>query len=214
MKRILLVTGFLILLIGTLYSQDTISHIISGCVYNEKSTIDEAPCPPGVFFNYTNDTLYIHGTIGANCCGTHFAIVQILRDTVFIATLDTGDLCTCVCGFCFELKVPATTVDTIVSMNGIIYNSKGILSSKNNNNNDDLIKILPNPIDNELRIIFDHEYIKNAYINDLSGKTIHYIECSNQREIHIDTSTWPNGLYLINFKSSDNTLITRKIIKE
>jgi hypothetical protein len=214
MKRILLVTGFLILLFGTSYSQDTISHIISGCVYNEKSTIDEAACPLGVFFNYTNDTLYINGTIGANCCGTHFAIVQILRDTVFIATQDTGDLCTCVCGFCFELKTPATTIDTIVSMNGTIYNTKGILSSINNNDNDELIKVLPNPFDNELRIIFDHEYIKNIYISDLSGKNIHYIDCSNQREILIDTSSWPTGLYLINLRTSNSNLVTKKIIKE
>jgi len=202
------------LLIGTMYSQDTISHITSGCVYNEKSTIEDAPCPPGVFFNYSNDTLNIYGTIGANCCGTHFAFVQILRDTVFITTKDTGDLCNCVCGFCFELRIPATIMDTIVCMNGTIYNIKGVLSSFYKNESDEVFKVLPNPFNHELRIMVDNEFIRNAFISDFSGKIIHTIDCTNQREIILDTSSWPTGLYLLNLKSSNNKIITSKIIKE
>lgn len=214
MKKLLLIIVFLTLLIGITYAQDTISHIISGCIYNDKSTLDEEPCPLGVYFNYTSDTLYINGTIGANCCGTHFAVVQILRDTVYIATQDTGELCTCVCGFCFELKLPAATTDTIVCMNGTIYNTKEVISSIANNINDENIKVLPNPFANELRIKSGQEFIQNILINDFAGRIIQNIDYSNQSEIVIDTRAMAPGLYLINLKTSNNKLITKKIIKE
>jgi hypothetical protein len=214
MKKPLLIIVFLTLLIGINYSQDTISHIISGCVYQEKSTIDEEPCPLGVHFTYENDSLIIYGTIGANCCGTHFAIVQILRDTVFIATQDTGQLCNCVCGFCFELKVPATLTDTIVNLNGTIYNSKALISSINDNKYDENITVLPNPFVNELKIKSDREFIQTILINDFAGRIIQNINCSNQNEISIDTRAMLPGLYLISLKTLDNRLITKKIIKE
>ena len=213
MKQFKVVAVFLIIQFWNVNAQDTISHIIGGCVYNGlKTSYDEAPCPLGVFFYYSNDTLIINGTIGANCCGTHFALIQTLNDTIFISTVDIGDLCLCTCGFCFEIRIPASITDTIVELNGTFYNTKSGLYSIDNVY-DKTIEIIPNPFDNQLIIRTDLEIFHTIWICDVSGRVIRNIDYSNSKEIIIDTKSMHSGIYLIKFETTNKKTITKKIIK-
>ena len=91
MKKIFLY--FLLLYSVNVDGQDTISYKYRGCTDDGFKAASDNSCPPGVFFEYKNDSLTISGTLGTNCCGTHLAIVNHYPDTIYISSVDTGMLC-------------------------------------------------------------------------------------------------------------------------
>lgn len=193
------------------FSQDTISHITSGCLNTFKASTSDS-CPEGVNFKYSGDTLKIYGTIGANCCGAHFLQIQKLNDTIYIASVDTGDLCLCSCAFCFEIGLKISSIDTIVSLNGEIFNIKTVINSISTSlAPPNKIVLYPNPTSGILKIdLKSIVNIKCIRVTDISGRVIKEIE-KNTREI--DLSDFESGLYLIYFELGDHQKIVKRILR-
>lgn len=216
MKQIIILTAILIAQTRIMNAQDTISHISGGCIYNEFVTsYGDSSCPQGIFFNYSEDTLTIYGTIEANCCGTHFAIVRKQNDTIFVATADTGELCRCVCAYCFKITVAASATDTIVDLNGTFYNiTSGISSIGDKVLPDRAIHVMPNPFNDHLTINTGTVKIRSVRISDLTGRIIKNITYSGLKEIVINTGSMYSGTYFISVRTTDNKVITKKIVKK
>jgi hypothetical protein len=211
MKKIFLIT-FVMIQFGIINAQDTIQHVVGDCIPETLKSASSDTCPNGIFFEHLDDTLIIYGRIWANCCGTHFAIVEKLYDTIHISTIDTGNLCTCTCPYCFEIKIPATIQDTIVEINNTIYNTKKTVNSiETNELENDLIKIIPNPINDYFELKADFQKIKSIWISDLSGRTIKKIKDSKNGSINI--KSLETGIYLLNLETVNNKIITKKIMK-
>jgi hypothetical protein len=205
MKKILILILPMVTCLGISNAQDTINHITSKCLgYG----ILADPCPDGLHFKFSNDTLEIYGKITANCCGEHYAIIKKLNDKVFIRTVDTGNLCLCVCKYCFNIKIPASVTDTVVEFNGQEYRTLSSIESQSSKNKG--IEIFPIPAGNKLEIEIDPGIsIRNFHITDLSGKIIHSMEYTNNS---IDLQGIDPGTYLIVFNLNCNRTITKRII--
>ncbi len=211
MKRVILIV-FVLIQFGFINAQDTIQHVTSNCISETYKSASLDTCPNGIFFEHLDDTLIIYGRIMANCCGAHFAIVENQYDTIYISTIDTGYLCTCICSYCFEIRIPATTQDTIVEIDNIVYNTKRKVNSiRTNELENDLIKIIPNPIDDYFKLIADFKKIKSIWISDLSGRVIKVIRDFQNGLINI--SSFGTGIYLLNLETFDNKIISKKIMK-
>jgi len=208
----------LILILYSLVSfgQDTIHHTIDSCAYKDYAPVpDDLPCDLGLFFKHENDTLRIFGTIGANCCGDHLAIIEKSTDTIFITTIDTGNLCTCTCAFCFEIKISASKNDTLVSINGSVYNTNDESNSsiEKLSINSSLITF-PNPFTDLLNVSSPDHYILSIQIFNLSGQVIFQLSNPKSEKVTLDLSNHHAGVYIIRVIKADGELIVNKLIKK
>lgn len=211
MKKLILVFIITALVQHVSYGQDTLKHITSGCLGHIISTESDS-CPEGIHFRYLHDTLEIYGTISANCCGEHFVKIIRSNDTIFITSFDTGKLCNCVCNFCFDIKLPATANDTIISINDVIYNAKKISSIKIPAIIDKLIELYPNPAENILILKVPADIrITKIEITDITGRLVKTIENISP---FIDIKNLEPGTYFINFELENKQLIIKKIVKK
>ena len=212
MKNILLLLILSYSLSG--YAQDTLSHIYGGCIYENRLTGEDA-CPEGIHFSYENDSLTIFGTIGANCCGTHLAIIENLVDAVYISTIDTGTLCTCTCEYCFSIKVPVSTNDTMVNLNGSVYNISRVINSTRNPI-DYSVEIFPNPARSEITVrLLDHpDQYERVELIDAQGLVVKVKQICRESQICLNLSKIPKGTYFIRLMSNKAGSITKKVIIE
>lgn len=200
----------------TISGQDTISHIYGGCINSGLKLANDDSCPQGIFFEYENDSLNIFGTIGANCCGTHLALIKSYHDTIFISTIDTGILCTCGCEFCFNVKIPASIIDTIVCLNGTVFNTLKNVSSSIDENIENNIKLVPNPSKSNLTVIIGDiiEDLTLIELIDSRGVFIKAINLNSDDHLNIDLSDLRSGVYFVRFKMKNLSSFTRTFIKE
>jgi hypothetical protein len=64
-------------------------------------------------FSIINDTLFMSGVIGQNCCTEKTATYTIDNDTIFIKTWEAGQGCTCGCTFRYQIKIPGINKDLV-----------------------------------------------------------------------------------------------------
>lgn len=198
----------------SVYGQDTLSHIYGGCI-NQTRLTGEDTCPEGIHFSYENDSLTIFGTMGANCCGTHLAVIEKFVDAVYISTVDTGMLCTCTCEFCFSIKIPASTNDTVVNLNGNVYNISRVINSiKNPIENS--IEIFPNPAKTNITVKLREHVNQFARIEliDSHGVLAETITINGKSQIDLDVANIPRGTYFIRFVMRNSNSTAKKIILE
>jgi hypothetical protein len=193
------------------YSQDTIHYITSACLHSPKSNKGDS-CPEGINFRYYNDSLEIYGTIVANCCGVHLAKILKQMDTIFITTMDTGQLCNCVCSFCFNVKLKISSGDTLVNLNDTTYNLKSYINSADElKGGNTRIELYPNPTSNQLTIENkSSSKIRRIGITDISGRQIKSIE-DNVRDI--DLSRIEKGLYFLKIDLNNDKTVIKKVLK-
>lgn len=212
MKKILLL--LLLSCSLTAYGQDTLSHIYGGCI-NQARLTGEDTCPEGIHFSYENDSLTIFGTISANCCGTHLAVIEKLVDAVYISTVDTGMLCTCTCEYCFSIKIPASTNDTMVNLNGSVYDISRVINSIKNPI-DYSVEIFPNPARSEITVrLFNHpDQYERIELIDAQGLVVKVKQICRESQISLNLSKIPKGTYFIRLMSNKGGSITKKVILE
>jgi hypothetical protein len=210
MKKLILVLIISALFGQFSYGQDTLKHITSGCLGHIVSS-DSDSCAEGINFRYLGNTLEIYGTIWANCCGEHFVQIIRLNDTIYITSFDTGRLCNCGCRFCFDIKIPDATNDTIVKFNEVIYNAKKINSIKGAVKNNELIELYPNPAENILALkVPANIRINKIHIKDISGRLVKTIEHVSPV---IDIKSLDAGVYFVNFELENQQIIVKRIVK-
>lgn len=78
-----------------------------------------------------------------------------------------------------------------------------------------LFQIYPNPVKNELKIIYTSSFDGNIVITDLNGKKLKQVEViTSHNEQLVDLSELTNGMYFCQLITDDNQKQTVKFIKE
>jgi len=195
----------------SVYSQSTISYITGSCVAMGNGS--NTNCPAGINFLYLGDTLKIYGTISASCCGTHLAVISSRYDSIYIIQKDSGVTCECICNYCFEIKIPKSLNDSIVSINEKAYliQSASAINSNNANTN---FRIYPNPTTDLIFIDCGNNY--NGYkirITNSLSQTI-YKTLITKQTTAVNLKTWTGrGMYFVALIDENNTIIeTQKIV--
>jgi hypothetical protein len=204
MKSSCVLIIFLMAFWTTGFAQDTNTYITSPCF--DHIDISDS-CPAGINFRFMNDTLEIYGTIEANCCGEHFVVIKRLEDIISIYTIDTGQLCNCMCHYCFSFKIPASTSDTVIRFNDVVYHPFSYIQPDMIDAN---IELFPLPAFDKLNIITrGNVRINNYRILDLMGNTISSASLSQP---FIYLNTFNSGMYFIQFSLDDGRLVCRRLI--
>ena len=71
------------------------------------------------------------------------------------------------------------------------------------------LKFYPNPTSNTLNLVNDYSTIENVQIVNLQGQILFQNKYSNQNNVTLDFSNFPNGIYLVTINNQSNI----KIIK-
>lgn len=209
MKNILLLLMISILAKMNSYSQDTINNETSGCLYQ---TTKSGLYNGSVHLNYSTDTLAISGEIIANCGATHIAIYERINDTLYVSTMDTGQMTTCDCMFHFNIKLKVSQSDSIVRFNSDLYKNGVYSSIRKINLDSELIQLTPNPTIGIVRIDrASNILINNINVLDISGRLI---KTQSYKNDNIDLVGLNSGVYFILFNISGGESIIKQIIKK
>lgn len=124
-----------------------------------------------------------------------------------------------------EIKNPGTTYKIDVVHKGILKDQLPqdfslVLSNVNsvnlsndiNSQLDKTIFVYPNPTTGVLNVKSELIDLDRVYINDITGKTI--LDSKLGFENTISLSPFQTGIYFVNFVTSDNRIITKKVFKE
>lgn len=162
-------------------------------------------------FRRVGDMLYMTGIIGANCAGTHLAIIKRSGDSILVTTKDTGNLATCHCDYLFMLPLTSSITDSILVFNSVVYHLNSISDGLDEvNEGNDLIGAFFDPTLGCLRIENKSVVkIKSVSIYDNLGCL--QLTVANDRSI-VDMSGFKSGMYILDFQFVDNRHLTRKII--
>jgi len=71
------------------------------------------------------------------------------------------------------------------------------------------LKFYPNPTSNTLNLINDYASIENVQIVNLQGQILFQDNYSNQNNVTLDFSNFPNGIYLVNVNNQFNIKIVK-----
>lgn len=90
-------------------------------------------------------------------------------------------------------------------------NQNGLLSLHENESEEGIV-LYPNPVNYELSIIWDKK-IKSWNIYNAFGKPVYSMKTAdNENTTQLDTQKFGNGLYLLNAKMIDGTMVCKKIV--
>ncbi len=105
--------------------------------------------------------------------------------------------------------------NNIQSIEKTISNSKKLSNSITKNSLPNSIslncKFYPNPTSGILNIDV-HGKIEELFMTDISGKILQRIAINDNNSITTDISSYPNGIYLMNYTGTDQKLFNNKII--
>ena len=187
------------------------SDTICGYLTSNCMTID-GPYPDPQFMQF-GDSIWITGKIGANCSGTHLAIIRRSSDSIVVTTLDTGQLATCWCVYNYRLSVKVFPTDSFIVLNQIVYNLRSIINDINEIGiRNDLVDVYYDNSEESIRYSLKSGLKLNSLsIYDIKGCL--QLTIANDRSI-VDMSGFKSGLYLLDFLTTDNRHIKSKIIKK
>jgi hypothetical protein len=189
-------------------SLDTISnHITTACISMGFGI------PSEYHFSRTADSITIYGKLAANCGSGHIAIIHRTSDTIFVTTQDTGLLATCVCTYNFRISIKASAADSLVVLNHLLYNLKIVADGlADMNERSELIDVVYDQAVGCMRIRTRvGVQIRMFTIFDSSGRQM--LSMSNDRS-QVDISDFESGLYILDFRLTDNSHIIKKVIKK
>lgn len=197
--------------IGSIVDHQHVTETICGYLTSKCMTI-EGPYPEPQF-KRLGDSICITGKIGANCAGTHLAIIKRSGDSIIVTSKDTGQLATCWCVYNFRLSVKTNPTDSLLVFNQIVYNLSSISDGINEMEvGNDLVDVFYDSSVDDLKIYPKAGMKMNSLsIYDHSGCL--QLTIANDRS-RVDMSGFKSGLYLLDFLTTDNRHILRKIIKK
>ena len=92
--------------------------------------------------------------------------------------------------------------------------ANGVVPSNVKSISDDLVKVYPNPVNNQLFIeSISNSTIQSIEIIDLAGKKIYENNQSQLNKIEISTMNYPAGFYIVNVKSQNKVYSSKFIIQ-
>ena len=209
----------LLFVCSTIYSQKTDTMLYSN---DECSNTVNDHNSQNVSFTLKNDTLTIYGRIVANCCGDHCIIYNIVKDSVYLFRLDTGNLCDCYCLQKINLKIGGFTSERYkIHLSGysvyngidtIIYSNQTI--SCNGNTEAKNIEVYPNPFSKTTIVKFSNPSSDSFTfrIFDCSGKLIKTVNNLGSDCFLIDRENLHNGVYYFRLFNADLAHYTGKLL--
>ena len=195
------------------------TYITSACLNTYKS--NQLTCPSGILADKisgkNSDSLKIYGTIEANCCGTHLASIIKRNDSILIITKDTGELCKCMCNYCFEIKVPYTNNDSILKINDVTYKTKSITAINSIENVTKAI-ISPNPATPSETITIKGEYASDAKVSitSVGGALIGSVIPSvgaDAMTVSLSGLNLQAGIYFVRIDSGEKVYVGKLCVK-
>jgi hypothetical protein len=75
------------------------------------------------------------------------------------------------------------------------------------------IEISPNPSDGIYFVETKPEIITEVSIYKMSGEKVYSVQEPSNR-FEIDISSMPDAIYIVNFKTKDNRIITKRLVKK
>lgn len=158
-----------------------------------------------------NDTVRIFGLIYANCCGTKTIAIGVTTDTIQIQQFSGGPLCTCSCGFCFDIKIPNISQDSIyVDFDGQIVLVTSDMQSIAETNTGKEFMIYPNPATGNLMVEVSQK--ADLEILNLEGQPLLTINNVNLKT-SINIENLSRGVYIIKAKTGKGIKV-KKFIKQ
>jgi hypothetical protein len=205
---------FVVFVSHTVFSQDTIrNYITSECL-----SFIVAPSEWYVI-DYSADSLIISGITGASCTGTHFAMVSVKQDTIFVKTQDagvqdTGELVDCRCMYTFSIKIkrPSLAENVIYFDDSLIYyNQAGII----NKIEEKSIKIFPNPFNETTTIDFlnTNSDCFTFKMFDCYGRLIKTLNGLNTSPIQLYRDNLHSGVYYFHLFSDKSHYFGELLIR-
>ena len=118
-------------------------------------------------------------------------------------------------GGCFSTSLPMNVTVILARENGSVNTE---ISSEKIENNTDLFTVYPNPVKEQLNIVFNQSQVKNINVKllDVTGREIQNLEVSSligENHIQMDVSALPQGIYFA-YLISDNKKQVMKVIVE
>jgi hypothetical protein len=113
----------------------------------------------------------------------------------------------------FLFPQPKVSINNSI-MGGVLVkfdNDISTFSEQNNKNKIFNLKVIPNPANNKIQVIYDLEKIKNVTIYSIDCKLFKYLQ-SNLDNIY-DLNDLINGVYFLHFTTSSGLELNTKIIK-
>lgn len=183
---------------------------LSECIHDSETS----PCGYDKKFEIVNDTLVISGFYYGNCGTQKTATVNFSGDTVVVRIWEVGELTTCSCGYCFEIKVPEIYSDSVpVIFNGELKKARltGIREKEIDTKE---FSIYPNPAGNFLTVSYperDGESLEYSII-DLLGvvKQSGNLEAGNQI-IRLNRLKLSGGVYILSISNKGTHKFSEKL---
>ena len=172
------------------------------------------PCPEGINYKIENNTLTLFGQTLKNCCTYKTAVIIDKGDSIQIPIFDSGEPCTCLCLFCFEINIPDFNREScVVEFDKQFINVS--LNSVSDLRKDENIKITPNPFKELIAVELSDMLVNNCKIEifNLLGQLVHKQLILNNTT-NIDMSEYHKGVYLLKFFKDDKIVMTEKLVKE
>jgi hypothetical protein len=186
------------------------NYITSSCLSEGTS-----PCGYLKHFVIKDNTVQVYGFIGGNCCSEKTATAIIVNDTIYIRTFESGLMCTCSCGYCFEIIVPDINKDSVpVVFDNQLYMAKSDPVSTGKYQINNQIKIYPNPTSKDLIVDFPEVKFNNIKIEicDMRGQTIYREKNLQGTVLEINLGRFESGIYLIKIFEDETIFYLNKII--
>lgn len=170
----------------------------------------QTPPYPAPQFVQQGDSVTITGYTVANCAGTHLAIIKHKADSVFVSFCDTGALATCMgVVYSFKLTIRSLANDSVWIVGGQAFNLNAKL-------NDEATA-------EKWADAFYDASVECLKIKILSGSRLKYVSVYDaagrlqltipKEQSSIDFSGFDKGVYLLDFVNTDNSHISKKILK-
>lgn len=173
-----------------IWGADTTHSIHGNCIAHNNVNMDRLRVIVNVSGNYWGETDSAKIAATINDYWDNF----VDGEAKFMPFMQASD------GSCASsLTIPDTTV----------YFPTGIDNVAQEND----LKIFPNPAFNTLTIQSGNNNIKDICIYNLTGYTVIH-QSANQREVKMDISSLPGGIYLYKISAGEDEIYTGKLLKE
>jgi hypothetical protein len=78
---------------------------------------------------------------------------------------------------------------------------------------EEIFMVFPNPVKENLSIVFERQGTYTVRISDLTGRTMLFKEASGEELLQVETGNWPQGVYLLNVRDDAGRSRVKKIVR-
>lgn len=194
------------------------SLIVSALSFINDTAIIEQRLPDFIKLNTLIDTLdaYTSSTISVDLFSNVDWTISGDQEWIGVNITSGSDSAQLVFTALSDNTTSAHRTTTYTITNGSISRTLKIIQKSNVSIHDldkqNEISLYPNPVSDKLTIKTQKPHKQHIEILDIVGKTITHLEA--KEELHIDVSSYANGIYIVKLTTDTNKSIYKKFIKQ